>query len=86
MRALYERGLRVPDDVSVVGFDGIPLAEYFWPPLTTVRQDFHRIGQELVELLARQLDGEALTDHRTVVPTELVVRASTAPPTRRASP
>jgi len=83
MRALYERGLRVPDDVSVVGFDGIPLAEYFWPPLTTVRQDFHRIGEELVALLARQLEGEVMTDHRTVVPTELVVRASTAPPGRR---
>ncbi|MGC5167560.1 LacI family DNA-binding transcriptional regulator [Luteimicrobium sp. DT211] len=86
MRALYEHGLRVPDDVSVVGFDGIPLAEYFWPPLTTVRQDFHRIGEELVALLARQLDGEVLTDHRAVVPTELVVRASTAPPGRAAAP
>jgi DNA-binding LacI/PurR family transcriptional regulator len=80
VRALYERGRRVPEDVSVVGFDDIPMSEYLWPPLTTARQDFHRIGDELVELLSRQLGGESLADHRTIVPVELVVRASTAAP------
>jgi DNA-binding LacI/PurR family transcriptional regulator len=80
MRAVYERGLRVPQDISVVGFDDIPLAEYLWPPLTTARQDFHVIGAELVELIARQLDGDVLTDRRTLVPVELVVRSSTASP------
>ena len=80
-RALRERGLSIPGDVSVVGFDDIPLAEYLWPPLTTVAQDFHRVGVELVHLLLRQIrDGERLTDLRSLLPVELVVRASTAAP------
>jgi DNA-binding LacI/PurR family transcriptional regulator len=64
-RALRETGRSIPEDVSVVGFDDIPLAEHLWPPLTTVAQDFHQIGRELVELLLRQVrDGESLTDVR----------------------
>nr|WP_307793893.1 LacI family DNA-binding transcriptional regulator [Actinotalea soli] len=85
-RALREAGLRVPEDVSVVGFDDIPLAEHLWPPLTTVAQDFHLIGQLLVDLLLEQVrDRKDLADHRTLVPVELVVRSSTAPP-RPSSP
>jgi len=81
MRALHERRLRVPDDVSVVGFDDIPLAGYLWPPLTTVKQDFQQIGTELVELIVRQIeDHTTLTDYRSAVPMSLVVRGSTAPP------
>jgi len=80
-RALHEHGRRVPDDVSVVGFDDIPLAGYLWPPLTTVAQDFHTIGRHLVGLLMQQVrEGVELTDAHTVVPVELVVRASTAAP------
>ncbi|HEY8721917.1 LacI family DNA-binding transcriptional regulator [Pengzhenrongella sp.] len=80
-RALYERGLTVPGDVSVVGFDNIPESEYFWPPLTTVSQDFHLIGERLVDLLVRQIRDEAvLTDSRTLLPVQLVVRASTGAP------
>ncbi|WP_448061364.1 LacI family DNA-binding transcriptional regulator [Cellulomonas hominis] len=87
MRALYERGLRVPEDVSVVGFDDIPLAEYLWPPLTTVSQDFHLIGERLVQLLLQQIrEGTELTDHRSMVPTRLLVRASTAPPSAHRGP
>lgn len=83
MRALHEHGRRVPEHISVVGFDDIPLAEFLWPPLTTVQQDFHLIGRQLVDLLLRQIRGRAeLTDHRIVVPTRLVVRASTAAPDR----
>lgn len=81
VRALSERGLRVPEDVSVVGFDDIPLAEYLWPPLTTVRQDFTLIGEGLIELLMRQIRaGTTLADEHVSIPTTLVVRASTAPP------
>jgi DNA-binding LacI/PurR family transcriptional regulator len=81
VRALYESGRRVPDDLSVVGFDDIPLAEFLWPPLTTVQQDFHQIGSRLIDLLVRQIrDRETLTDSRIVVPTRLVVRASTGAP------
>ena len=81
IRALHERGLRVPDDVSVVGFDDIAVAEYLWPPLTTIRQDFSRIGAELVRMLLDQVRGQGEpVERQRLVPTELVVRASTAPP------
>lgn len=80
-RALHEAGRTVPEDVSVVGFDDIPLAEYFTPPLTTVAQDFAAIGRRLVDLLLEQVrEGITLEDVHTLVPTRLVVRASTAPP------
>lgn len=80
-RALHEAGVRIPDDISVVGFDGIPLAEYLWPPLTTVAQDFPGIGRRLVELLLEQIrTGVELTDVHTLVPVELIVRRSTAAP------
>jgi len=83
VRALHEHARRVPADVSVVGFDDIAMAEYLWPPLTTVRQDFPRIGVELVDLLVRQIRGhETLTGHHVLIPTSLVVRESTAPPVR----
>lgn len=83
IRALNEAGLRVPDDVSVVGFDAIALSEYIYPPLTTVRQNFDRIGHELVKLVLSQIRSKGVTlarHDRVVVPTELIVRATTAPP------
>ncbi len=81
MRALAEHGRRVPEDVSVVGFDGIELSEYSVPPLTTVKQDFRRIGHELVRLVVAQLQAQTVASRdRVVVPTELVVRGTTAPP------
>lgn len=81
IRALQEAGRRVPEDVSVVGFDGIELSEFSSPPLTTVKQDFHQIGQELVRLLLEQLRSPAArTGGRVLIPTELIVRGTTAPP------
>lgn len=81
IRAMHESGRRVPDDVSVVGFDGIELSEFCYPPLTTVRQDFDRVGHELVQLLVGQLRGTAGSRaQHIVVPTTLVVRGSTASP------
>ncbi|OZB48484.1 MAG: LacI family transcriptional regulator [Cellulomonas sp. 14-74-6] len=81
VRAMSEAGRHVPDDVSVVGFDDIPLAAYLSPPLTTVVHDFDRVGAALVDLLVRQLrGGEDLSAERVVVPAPLVIRASTAPP------
>ena len=83
MRALYERGRRVPDEVSIVGFDGIALSEFSSPPLTTVKQDFHRVGQELVRLVMEQIRAKPTRPQtRVVVPTELIVRGTTAPPPR----
>ncbi|MGC4151578.1 MAG: LacI family DNA-binding transcriptional regulator [Propionicimonas sp.] len=81
MGALAEHGRRIPGDVSVVGFDDIGLAGYSIPPLTTVRQDFRRIGHELVRLVLAQLDHQSVLPlDRVVIPTEFVIRGSTAPP------
>ena len=82
IRALHEHGLRVPQDVSVVGFDDIALSGYSSPPLTTVKQDFHRIGHELVRLVLEQLKSRGRAQQRVSIPTELIVRQTTAPPGR----
>jgi len=77
LSALRERGLRVPDDVSIVGFDDIPEAGFLYPPLTTVRQDFDALGRMMLQkvLVALEEQGEMASD--TPLPTELVVRRST---------
>ena len=80
MLALHEAGLRVPDDISVVGFDDIPESGFFIPPLTTVHQDFTEVGRRSVERLLRLIDGDDV-DPITIEPT-LVVRSSTAAPRR----
>jgi len=78
LHAMREAGRQVPDEVSIVGFDDLPEAAYFAPPLTTVRQDFPELGRRAVDLAVRLLGGE--TEPRApLVPTELVVRGSTAP-------
>jgi DNA-binding LacI/PurR family transcriptional regulator len=80
LRALQEAGRRVPQDVSVVGFDDIPEAAFLSPPLTTVRQDFAAMGRRAFAVLLEQMEqGTAAIGHESIPP-ELVVRASTAPP------
>jgi DNA-binding LacI/PurR family transcriptional regulator len=83
IRALHEAGLRVPQDVSVVGFDDIQSAAYQIPSLTTIRQPLERMGRTAAQLLLKRLAGEVTTDLVYVEP-ELIVRESTAPP--RATP
>jgi len=79
IHAFHERGIRVPEDVSVVGFDDLPDARHFLPPLTTVRQDFHALGTRSVETLIAEIEGREVP-RRSLIEPELVVRASTAPP------
>src|SRR5262249_48544027 len=77
--ALVDRGLRVPDDVSVVGFDDLPLSSMIRPTLTTIRQDVDAMGAAVVDALRQMVEQE----HRqgpVIVPTARVVRGSTAPP------
>jgi DNA-binding LacI/PurR family transcriptional regulator len=78
LAALHEEGLSVPRDVSLVGFDDLPEAPYFTPPLTTVRQDFAELGRRGVQLVLARLAGTDL--HPDPVPPTLIVRASTGPP------
>src|SRR3954471_3820997 len=75
LRALHELGRRIPEDISVVGFDDIPEAAYFTPPLTTVRQRFDEIGRRALGLLVEQIEHGTRRAGETVAP-ELVVRAS----------
>lgn len=78
--ALRERGIRVPEDVSVIGFDDAFHAKHMWPPLTSVRQSMDAIGEAaaglLLDLLARPDSGPL----RSIIDTELVVRSSVAAP------
>ncbi|RNE62177.1 LacI family DNA-binding transcriptional regulator [Cryobacterium tepidiphilum] len=82
VHAITESGLRVPQDVSVIGFDDVPEAAHFWPPLTTVRQDFPELGRRCIALLLAEINGEPSSGYSRSLQPELVVRASTAPPFR----
>jgi LacI family transcriptional regulator len=77
--AVFEQGLRVPEDVSVAGFDDIPLSCQIWPSLTTVRQPIYRIAQTATEILLCLLNSEEPANMQIEFPTELVIRKSTQP-------
>jgi DNA-binding LacI/PurR family transcriptional regulator len=81
LHALHEAGLRVPEDVSVLGFDDIPEASHFFPALTTVRLDFDAVGRACVTMLINTIQGRASNDV-VLPPPELIARASAAPPRR----
>jgi len=78
IRAMSETGRQVPRDVSVVGFDDIPEAEFFRPPLTTVRQDFAELGRRALRLLVQKISGARADGPQQPVGTELIVRDSAA--------
>ncbi len=76
IRYLKDEGRRVPEDISVMGFDDVALAAYADPPLTTVRQPIREIGTGAAELLLRVLRGEAKVPKHTILGHEIVVRSS----------
>jgi DNA-binding LacI/PurR family transcriptional regulator len=80
LRALHERGRRVPDDISIVGFDDVPEAEYYIPPLSTIRPDFEVVAAATVELLLAQIESGPTPGRRRVIPPTLVSRSSVAAP------
>jgi DNA-binding LacI/PurR family transcriptional regulator len=80
LRALHEAGIRVPQDVLVAGFDDVPEAAYYTPPLTTVRQDFAAVGRRSIELLLDQVGGRRRRGPQAVVPPELIIRQSSQRP------
>jgi DNA-binding LacI/PurR family transcriptional regulator len=80
IEAARERGLHVPEDLSVVGFDNLPISRWTSPPLTTVRQPLIEMAMMGVELITALARGEPVASSRLEVATSLVVRESTAPP------
>ena len=77
VRGLHDAGLRVPTDVSVVGFDDIPAAEFYTPRLTTIRQPLQQMGNVAASLLIKKINGTKVPEISRIEP-ELVVRESTA--------
>lgn len=80
MHAALDMGIRIPDELSVVGYDDLPIASYMMPPLTTVRQPLLEMGEMAVALLMKSMADPAAPIERAVLQTQLVVRQSTAPP------
>lgn len=76
LRAIRQRGMRVPEDVALVGFDDIPWAEELYSPLTAVAQPTYELGQEAVRMLLRRLDQPTIAFHTSVLKTQLIVRES----------
>ncbi|MFJ6679330.1 LacI family DNA-binding transcriptional regulator [Microbacterium sp. NPDC091382] len=83
LRAFHEARVAIPSRVSVVGFDDMPEAAQFWPPLTSIHQEFEEVGRAAVDVLLARID-DADAVRRLLVPTRLVVRGSTAAAPRKA--
>jgi LacI family transcriptional regulator len=84
MDAVRNRELRIPDDISIVGFDNIPQSAMVYPPLTTVQQPLEQMGRVAVQMLIGILKHAEKENSRIELPTELIVRASTSSPRGRA--
>jgi len=83
IRALRDANLRVPEDVSVVGFDDISVAAYHTPRLTTIRQPLHDMGETAARILLQRLQGFKDYPEELAIPPELIIRETTAPVTTR---
>ncbi|MEL7234437.1 MAG: LacI family DNA-binding transcriptional regulator [Chloroflexota bacterium] len=82
MHAAIDMGIRVPDELSIVGYDDLPIASYTMPKLTTVRQPLLEMGEMAVNFLMRSIENPDAPSERAVLETRLVERQSTAPPRR----
>jgi DNA-binding LacI/PurR family transcriptional regulator len=76
MRAAKRQGYSIPEDISFVGFDDIPMAIYHDPPLTTIRLPAYGIGWAAADLLIRLIDQEEVRQHKILLESELIVRDS----------
>ena len=79
MRAAQDLGISIPSDLSIIGFDDISLASYTNPRLTTIHQDKQEIGELAVKQLLKRIQSPELPAERILLPTQLVIRESTAP-------
>ncbi|BDG45179.1 LacI family transcriptional regulator [Parageobacillus caldoxylosilyticus] len=77
LKAVQQLGLRVPDDIAIIGYDGIPLTEMTTPELSTISQPIYEMGAIAARILIKQIEGKPLEKLHYVLPIELVVRQST---------
>ena len=75
-RAIYERGLSIPGDIAVLGIDNIPSGRFYYPPISTVAQNFAEMSKSCLDCLERQINGE-ITSGERVFPSEIIEREST---------
>ncbi len=80
LKAALRRGIRVPDELSITGFDDLPIASHLEIPLTTMAQPFYEIGETAVRLLQERIVDPSAPVRKVLLPTALKVRSSTAPP------
>jgi len=83
LSAFRENGIEVPDDISVIGYDGMPESEFYQPSLTTIYQDFAALGKVSVEFLLRMINQPGTSPQRFILKPVLIPRRSTAPPNRQ---
>lgn len=76
MKGFYERGVRVPEDISVMGFDDLEISQYLTPGLSTIHQEISRKGEKAVELLINNIKEPNLTKQEQILPVQLVERDS----------
>jgi LacI family transcriptional regulator len=79
-QAARRHGLRIPDDLSIIGFDELPVSRWASPPLTTVRQPLSEMGRTAAQMLGDLIEGGPLRTNRVELSTELHIRDSTSPP------
>lgn len=79
MQTLKSQGIRIPDDISVTGFDDIAYAKYSDPSLTTISQPAEEMGKMAMDMLLKVIEGEPLSQRECVLPTEFIIRKSTGP-------
>jgi LacI family transcriptional regulator len=80
MRAIKDSGLKIPEDISIVGFDDMPVAASTDPPLTTIRQPIQRCGEIAAQTLIDMIDHSDNSPHHIILPTALVIRDSCVSP------
>lgn len=76
MKGFYERGVRVPDDISVMGFDDLDISQYLTPGLSTIHQEISQKGEKAVELLINNIKEPNLTKQEQILPVKLIERGS----------
>jgi LacI family transcriptional regulator len=86
LAAMRDAGMEVPGDISLVGFDDVSIAGQVYPKLTTVRQPLAQMARAAVNTLLAMISGLEPPAEKIILPTELVIRQSTAPPTGRVMP